>query len=65
MTDFSTIVSELRATGLTQRNIADKVEAGISTIADLESNKSKQPSYRLGVRLVELHEQRVGEASNG
>lgn len=58
MTDFSLILGELRASGLTQFEIAKATQAGVSTISDIEHKPGREPRYSLGARLIALHAQR-------
>lgn len=44
---------------MTPGEIAKATDAGVSTILDLESVAGRQPRYRLGVALIELHAKRV------
>jgi len=61
MTDFSLILGQLRADGMTQLQIAVAAGCGVSTIADLEHKEGREPRYSLGSRLVALHAERFSK----
>jgi|GEM_PF-6704667 len=54
------IVSDLLSTGMTQQRLADLVPCRQSTInAYLHGKRGKSPSFEIGRRLFELHEELV------
>jgi hypothetical protein len=59
MTDWPTIISDLQA-AWGRIELARKAGAGVSTLADLATGKTKEPRHTLGVRLLKLHAQKTG-----
>ncbi len=51
------IISDLSLRGMTQQKIAEYCGTGQSTINDIFTGRTKNPSYRLGSLLIELHTQ--------
>lgn len=45
---------------LGRAELAEAVEAGVSTLADLSTGKTSDPRHSLGVRLLALHRKRFG-----
>lgn len=57
--DTQKIVTELLATGLTQKQLADLAGCGQPAInAFSKGNRGKRPSFSIGQRLCELHRER-------
>lgn len=54
MTNWPTIISDLNA-ALGRAELARKAGAGVSTLADLATGKTKEPRHTLGVKLLKLH----------
>lgn len=62
MTDWKAIVSDLfEAMG--RAELAEAVEAGVSTLADLANGKTTEPRHGLGVRLLALHKRYCKKAA--
>ena len=64
--NWTTLISELSAAGLTQPQIAERCDCAQTTISDLATGKSKEPRYGLASRLIKLHEEvhaRTGAAT--
>ena len=54
---WPTIISDLKAAGLSQSQVAEKCGVAQATISDLEG---RQPAYDLGAKLVALHAESCG-----
>lgn len=52
---WPTIISELKAAGVTQSQVAEKCGVAQATISDLARIEGRQPAYDLGTKLVALH----------
>lgn len=52
--DWKSLLMELRGRGWTQQLLADRVGSSQAAISDLNSGKTKNPSYVLGAALQEL-----------
>lgn len=53
--DWKNTIAEIQRHGkLTQKEIAETVGCAQATISDLANGTTKQPSYALGVSLVDL-----------
>jgi transcriptional regulator with XRE-family HTH domain len=60
--DIQKITSDLIATGLTQQELADLVPCSQPTIsALLKGSRGARPSLKIGIRLIDLHKERVLE----
>lgn len=56
--NWSHLVSALMSSGLTQQQIAERVQVKQPTISRLRSGVIKRPGYQLGAALVELYHKR-------
>ena len=52
---WPTIISELKAAGFSQSQVAERCGVAQATISDLARIEGRQPAYDLGVKLVALH----------
>ncbi len=52
--DWKQIIAEIHRHGYKQAQIADKCHCAQSTISELASGNTENPSYALGERLTEL-----------
>lgn len=57
--NWTLLIRELQASGLTQQQIAALCDTGQSHISSLALGKRKCPSWTLGERLRALHAERV------
>lgn len=57
---WPTIISDLKAAGLSQSQVAEKCGVAQATISDLARIKDRQPAYDLGAKLVALHSEVCG-----
>ena len=57
--DWKIIIKELRATGLTQHEIAEACETGQSHVSSLARGARLEPRWSLGERLLRLHRERA------
>lgn len=57
MPNWIAIVSDLQER-YGRTDLARKVEAGVSTLADLATGKTTEPRHSLGVLLLQLHAKR-------
>ena len=62
--DWKLLIAQLRAIGLTQEAIADYCKCGQSTVSELSTGKTKQPSYSLGESLTALHKKHRRQINN-
>lgn len=56
--DWKTVLAEIRASGLTQAEIAERVSVTQSVVSDLCKGKNANPSFALGSALLGLHKKR-------
>jgi hypothetical protein len=56
--DWKSLITDLCASGMTQKQIADACNTGQSHISSLANGHRKEPGYTLGDRLKKLHDQR-------
>jgi transcriptional regulator with XRE-family HTH domain len=64
--DTKKITSDLLSSGLTQRQLADLVPCSQSTIAAfINGTRGSNPTYVIATRLLALHAERCGVATNG
>lgn len=62
--DWKSVIGELEASGLTQKEIADRVGCSQPYVSQLKSGARKKPEFETGQALVDLHRERVpGEAA--
>mgnify|MGYP000858788168 FL=1 len=57
---WPTIISDLKAAGLSQSQVAEKCGVAQATISDLARIEGRQPAYDLGAKLVALHAESCG-----
>jgi transcriptional regulator with XRE-family HTH domain len=58
--DWKALIQDLRASGLTQYEIAEKTGCSQAYISDLSNGKrGKSMSYEIGMRLRELHKAKI------
>ena len=61
--DWKNLIQDLRDSGLTQNEIADKAGCSQAYISDLSNGKrGKSVSYEIGTRLRDLHKSTVRKA---
>lgn len=54
--NWKTIISEVKAgLGITQAQIAKRIGIAQASVSDLETGRTKEPSYPIGVALMNLH----------
>lgn len=53
--DFKTLLQELKAVGLTQKQIADQCGCSQATVSEMERGKTLDPHFSIGSRMVALH----------
>jgi transcriptional regulator with XRE-family HTH domain len=53
--DFKTLLQELKAAGLTQKQVADFCGCSQVTVSDLARGKTFDPSFSIGRQIVSLH----------
>jgi hypothetical protein len=53
--DWKSLISDLKAAGLSETHIAGAVSCGQASINEIGSGKTTNPRYNLGRALVELH----------
>lgn len=53
--DWKIIIAGISDAGLTQKQIAERVQCGQSTISELARGEIGNPSYSIGKGLLELH----------
>lgn len=56
--DWKKLISEIAETGMTQVEIAEQAGCAQSSLSDLACGRTKEPIYRIGKKLVALHELR-------
>ena len=56
---WKNIISDLKASGLTQMQIAKKCGCAQSTISEMTSDVDRIPSYPIGAALLDLHKKRL------
>ena len=56
--DWSKLITELNAVGLSQQDIGEIVGCDQSHISDLKTGKQKEPRFSIGDGLLRLHGQR-------
>ncbi len=61
--DWNRIVSEIKATGMTQAQIADEIKVATGTISELCSGKVSEPKWSKGNELLALHAARCANAA--
>ena len=61
MKTWSERIIELEATGLSLTEIADRIEASLSSVSEIKQGRSKQPCGMAAVNLHALHKERVKE----
>lgn len=59
-----TIADVQKRTGLTQTEIAERVNCGQATISGLANGKTRQPSYALGIAILSLKPKRKAATSD-
>lgn len=52
--DWSLLILRIRASGMTYREIAERVQVSHSTIEHLVYGLTKEPGHALGERLIQL-----------
>lgn len=58
--DWKSIIADLSAAGVNQTELARECDCGQSTISEISRGVIKEPSFRIGKRLIELHAAKVG-----
>jgi len=59
--NWPSLIQDLIGSGLTQAQIAARVDTGQSHISELYRGGRKQPGWSLGERLISLHRERCGK----
>ena len=57
--DWPNLIDELKATGLTQAEIAGACDCSTGNLSELRNGIVKNPTYPLGKALVDLHKWRA------
>lgn len=57
--DWTKIISELSAKGVTQKTMADRAQCGQSTISEISRGEIRNPAYSIGKSLLDLHSEVV------
>lgn len=58
--DWMKLIDEIKATGMTQAEVAEKCECSVGNLSDIRNGNVKNPAYPLGKCLVDLHARKVG-----
>jgi len=53
--DWTKIISELSAKGVTQKAMADRAQCGQSTISEISRGEIRNPAYSIGKAILDLH----------
>jgi transcriptional regulator with XRE-family HTH domain len=56
--DWQKIILELRETGLKQVDITEQTGISKATLSELRHGKTKEPSWSIGDKLLQLHKSR-------
>jgi transcriptional regulator with XRE-family HTH domain len=59
--DWNQIVAEIKETGLTQAQIANKIGVAVGTLSEICSGKVVEPKWSKGDALLALHAKLVGK----
>jgi hypothetical protein len=57
--NWTQLLSEISASGATQKETAEFCDCGQSTISELRLGKIKEPAHSLGQSLIKFHEMRT------
>lgn len=60
--DWKKVIEEIKATGMTQAEIADKAGMGTGTLSELVNGHTVDPRFSNGQALLDLHKERVQDA---
>lgn len=61
--NWNKLITELESSGMSQREIGDEVDLTQGAISQLKTIEGREPAYKVGARLVELHKLRVKKAA--
>lgn len=54
--NWKIVISEVKAgLGITQAQIAKRIGIAQASVSDLETGRTKEPSYSIGIALMSLH----------
>ena len=56
---WKNIISDLKASGLTQMQIAERCGCAQSTISEMSTDGDRIPSFPIGAALLDLHKKRI------
>ena len=56
---WKNIISDLKASGLTQMQIAEKCGCAQSTISEMSTDGNRIPSFPIGAALLDLHKKHL------
>lgn len=56
---WKNIISDLKASGLTQMQIAEKCGCAQSTISEMATDDARIPSFPIGAALLDLHKKSI------
>lgn len=56
--NWNEIVADIKRTGMTQAEIADKIGVAVGTLSELCSGKVSEPKWSKGAALLALHAER-------
>lgn len=57
--DWKTLITELEAAGLTQKEIAERARCSQPYVSQLKSGARRSPEFDIGNAIVALHKERV------
>ena len=56
--DWNKLIVEIKATGMTQEQIADEIDVSVGTLSELLNGKINEPRWSRGDALIALHTRR-------
>lgn len=63
MKNWASMISDLRAWGMTLAEIGQAIGLAVSSVSDIEQERTRTPSGDAAVRLYELHKKRARRAT--
>ena len=57
------IISEIKASGMTQEQIAEAIDVSVGTVSELLNGKVIEPKWSRGDALIRLHQDRCQQAA--